>query len=63
MFKAGRFYKHRNFLDVTMYVIGSYQVGPGYWKLKVMWYCRDLVLGNDKVTVRNPKLGHWREVA
>lgn len=64
MFYGGSKYRHRNFLDVDMYVQRRQYSGPTYWKLKVIWYSqRGHSLGfTETVTVKRKDWSNWKLV-
>jgi hypothetical protein len=63
MFLPGGTYKHRNFLDVEMKVIKISYMGPKRLKVKVLWLCRGMLLGEDKVIMSKFKKEDWSKVA
>lgn len=65
-FVNGGKYRHRNFLDVDMVVLGvAYTLPNGDQKLKVLWVLQrdeNFIIGQDRVWVDKTQLKNWSRV-
>lgn len=63
MFKKFHMYAHRNFLDCCVYVLNSYRLPDGRYKLKIRWHLQrgmDLNL-QETVIVETKQIKNWTE--
>ena len=64
MFKQHHIYTHKNMIDCNIYVLKSYMIPDGRYKLKIRWFLKngmDLNL-QETVVVKREQVKNWREV-
>ena len=63
--RKGKTYRHRNCIDMDMWIIKIQYLGPRYMKLKICWVNRfnPNILHPDHVTVQLKDMCNWAEVA
>lgn len=65
MFRPGHLYTHELMLDAAIYVLKSFRVFDGRYKLKIRWMLRngtDLRV-TETVTITTNQLSRWRKIA
>lgn len=64
MFKSHHIYSHINMLDCSIYILKSYRLQDGRYKLKVGWYKKDGFNLNiqETVVVTKNQLKNWYEM-
>lgn len=65
MFRQGKFYKHKNFIDACFYVTKVEYLDLNRYKLKIIWALqRGLQLMNlqDKIEVSSDQYKHYKEI-
>ena len=64
MFEHGKLYTHDRMLDCAVYVLNSYDLLDGSYKLHILWFNRrGMNLGiTEYITINNEEIPNWFEL-
>lgn len=64
MFLQTRTYRHKNCLDIDIYVSKITYRGPNYWKLRVFYVHQRLgyIIEKETVKINKKDFKNWKEV-